>query len=466
MNAPVMNAGAQIEPGSFRDPGGRVFEADQRILRAVMPSAAPAFEQAEDSGVLRRLSDAGKLVDYTQVARDTLPDVAATHVLEHPRVPFISYPYEWSFALHKAAALFHLDLHLDLLKSGFTLSDATAYNVQFDGSRPVFIDHLSIRPYRDGEIWEGHRQFCMQFLNPLLMWSALDVQPNHWFRGNLEGIAPEDLAKLLPLRKKLSWTVLTHVVAQAAMQNRSVKKSEGSASYRETRLPKHAFEGMLDGLRRAIAGLRIPSHATVWGDYAGRNSYQSDEALAKAAFVAEMTASVQPDLLFDIGCNSGDYSKVALESGAKRVVGFDFDHAALEIAYDRAQQEGLAFLPLWLDAANPSPSQGWAQGERKGLGDRANADALVALAFIHHIAIGRNVPLDMATDWLVSLAPKGVIEFPHKSDPMVQNLLSQRTDIFPGYGNDQFAALLRAKARIVKQIDVLPTRTLYWYDRT
>lgn len=460
-----MSALARIEPGSFRDPGGRVYLRDERILRAVMPSAAPAFELAEQAGVLRRLSDAGKLVDYTQVAHDTLPEVAAAHVLEHPRVPFISYPYEWSFALHKAAALFHLDLHLDLLKSGFTLSDATAYNVQFDGTRPVFIDHLSIRPYNEGEIWEGHRQFCMQFLNPLLMWSALDVQPNHWFRGNLEGIAPEDLAKLLPMRKKLSWTVMTHVVAQAAMQNRSVKKAEGSAQYRETRLPKHAMIGMLDGLRRAIAGLRIPSHATVWGDYAGRNSYQTDEARAKAAFVGEMTAAVKPDLLFDIGCNSGDYSKVALESGAKRVVGFDFDHAALELAYDRARQENLAFLPLWLDAANPSPSQGWAQDERKGFGDRASADALVALAFIHHIAIGRNVPLDMATDWLVSLAPKGVIEFPHKSDPMVQTLLSQRADIFPDYGNEQFAALLSQRARIVKQVDVLPTRTLYWFER-
>ena len=461
-----MSALARIEPGSFRDPGGRVYLREDRILRAVMPSAAPAFELAEQAGVLRRLSDAGKLVDYTRVAQDTLPEVAAAHVLEHPRVPFISYPYEWSFALHKAAALFHLDLHLDLLKSGFTLSDATAYNVQFDGTRPVFIDHLSIRPYNEGEIWEGHRQFCMQFLNPLLMWSALDVQPNHWFRGNLEGVAPEDLSKLLPLRKKLSWTVLTHVVAQAAMQNRSVRKAEGSAQYRATRLPRHAMTGMLEGLRRAIVGLKIPSHATVWGDYAGRNSYQSDEARAKAAFVGQMTASVQPGLLFDIGCNSGDYSKVALENGARRVVGFDFDHAALELAYDRARQEDLAFLPLWLDAANPSPAQGWAQGERKGFADRAGADALVALAFIHHIAIGRNVPLDMATDWLVSLAPRGVIEFPHKADPMVQTLLSQRTDIFPDYGNEQFAALLGNRARIVRQVDVLPTRTLYWYDRT
>jgi ribosomal protein L11 methylase PrmA len=196
-----------------------------------------------------------------------------------------------------------------------------------------------------------------------------------------------------------------------------------------------------------------------------RNSYQSDDARAKAAFVAEMTAAVQPDVLFDLGCNSGDYSKVALENGARRVVGFDFDHAALELAYDRAKKEDLAFLPLWLDAANPSPSQGWAQGERKGFADRAGADAIVALAFIHHIAIGRNVPLDMATHWLVSLAPKGVIEFPHKADPMVQTLLAQRTDIFPDYENDRFAALLGERARIVKRVDVLPTRTLYWYER-
>ncbi|MXO93530.1 methyltransferase domain-containing protein [Erythrobacter arachoides] len=430
-----------------------------------MPSAAPAFEKAESEGILRRLSDAGKLVDYSAVSNDVLPDVAAAHILEHPRVPFVSYPYEWSFSLHKAAALFHLDFHLDLLEAGFTLSDATAYNVQFDGTRPFFIDHLSIRPYQDGEIWAGHRQFCMQFLNPLLMWSALETQPNHWFRGNLEGIAPEDLSRLLPMRKKLGWTVMTHVVAQAAMQNRSVKAAQGSAKYRQTRLPLHAMKGMLDGLRRAIAGLNVPSHATVWGDYAGRNSYQSEEARAKAAFVAEMTSASKPDLLFDIGCNSGDYSKVALESGAGRVVGFDFDHAALELAYDRARQEELAFLPLWLDAANPSPAQGWGQAERKGFGERASADALVALAFIHHIAIGRNVPLDMATDWLTALAPTGVIEFPHKSDPMVQTLLSQRDDIFPVYDNAHFASLLSQRARIVKQVEVLPTRTLYWYER-
>lgn len=459
-----MIAEPSIEPGSFRDPGGRVFTSGDRILRAVMPTAAPAFELAEQSGVLRKLVGEDRLVDYAPA--NDIQFAEAAHVLEHPKVPFISYPYEWSFSLHKAAALFHLDLQLDLLKDGFALSDATAYNVQFDGVQPRFIDHLSVRPYSDGEIWQGHRQFCMQFLNPLLLWSKLGLQPNHWFRGNLEGIAPEDLARMLPWTKKLSWTVMTHVVAQAAMQSRSVKAGTPKAERREATLPKHAFEGMLSGLRRAIAGMKDPAHVTVWGDYAGRNSYQADDARMKVEFVGELARAVQPDLMYDIGCNSGDYSVAALENGAKKVIGFDFDHGALELAYARAVAEKRDFLPLWLDAANPSPAQGWGQAERMGLSGRAKPDAMVALAFIHHIAIGRNVPLDMATDWLVDMAPQGIIEFPHKGDPMVQTLLAQREDIFPNYENDHFAKLLGERARIVKQIDVLPTRTLYWYDRT
>lgn len=462
-----MTTAAVIEPGSFRDPGGRVYRSGETILRAVMATAADDFAQANQSGVLRRLVDQGKLVDFADVTGQApaLGIDQASVLLEHPRLPFISYPYEWSFSLHKAAALFHLDLQIALLRQGFALSDATAYNVQFDGTRPVFIDHLSVRPYVDGEIWAGHRQFCMQFLNPLLMWSLLDVSPNHWFRGSLEGIAPEDIARLLPLSKRLGWTVLTHVVAQAAMQNRSVASSTGPAKSRSARLSRSGFEGILRGLRAKIAKFEVPSHRTVWGDYAGNTSYGAPEAERKHLFVKEMVAAIRPELLYDLGCNSGDYSKSALEAGATRVIGFDFDHGALEVAYRRAQQENLAMLPVWLDASNPSPAQGWGQQERMGLAGRAKPQALLALAFIHHIAIGRNVPLEMATAWLVSLAPTGVIEFPHKADPMVQVLLSQRPDIFPDYDNENFARILSSLTRIVKSENVLPTRTLYWFER-
>jgi ribosomal protein L11 methylase PrmA len=462
----MMNAIA--DPGSFRDPAGRVFAIDGRIFRTVMPVSAPAYESARGSGILARLADREMIVGFEETDRKPLGTLAdaSTYVLEHPRIPFISYPYEWSFSLHKRAALHHLDVHLEALESGFTLSDATAYNIQFVGTRPVFIDHLSFRPYREGELWIGHRQFCMQFLNPLIVWALLGIQPNYWFRGSLEGVAPEDLAPLLSWRHNLSWTVMTHVTAQAALQRRSIKNG-ATVQPRERRLSPTAFKAILAGLRSYIARLEPKRKATVWGDYAGDNSYADGEAAQKRRFICEMTEATRPRLLLDLGCNSGDYSQAALDAGAESVIGFDFDHGALERAFQRFDAARAPVLPLWLDAANPSPSQGWAQAERKGLAERAQADAMIALAFIHHIAIGRNIPLDMALDWLIAMAPVGVIEFPPKSDPMVQKLLSQREDIFPDYEEASFVSLIEQRARIVRSEHLSEGgRLLVCYDRS
>ena len=457
------------DAGSFRDPGGRVYSAGNRIYRSVMAASAAAYEAARDQGLFRTLTSGGLLlaVDERDTSLLQAQDPAPAYLLEHPKIPFVSYPYEWCFSLLKKAALHHLDVQLAAFDNGFTLSDATAYNVQFQGTRPAFIDHLSFRPYRDGEVWLGHRQFCMQFLNPLILWSRLGIAPNHWYRGSLEGIAPEDLAPLLSWRDNLSFTILAHVTAQARLQRRSMEKGVAAGRHREARLPAPSFRNMLLGLRSFVEGCHAPNSRTIWDDYASNNSYGGSEAAAKHAFVGRMVSAVRPDMLLDLGCNSGDYSLTALNSGAGQVVGFDFDFGALEYAVARADKGGLNFLPLWLDAANPSPSQGWAQAERKGLKERAQADALVALAFIHHIAIGRNVPLEMVVDWLIDMAPVGVIEFPPKSDPMVRCLLSQRDDIFPDYDEAHFRAAVERRARIVEAEHLSENgRLLVWYDRS
>ncbi len=456
------------DAGSFRDPGGRVLTFDNRILRAVLPPHADAYTQARDSTLIDRLARRGWLLDSAEVNATGIAGLPAetVHLLEHPKLPFISYPYEWSFSLHRAAALLQLDVMIEALASGFQLSDATAYNVQFQGTQPVFIDHLSLVPYQDGQLWQAHRQFCMQFLNPLIMWTRLGLQPNAWFRGSLEGIAPEDLAPLLKLRHKASWTVFSHVVMQAWLHRKSLGSSASASANAQGRLSKTALTAMLTGLRDFIAHMALPQQDSVWGNYAHDNSYDSDDARQKRAFVSDMVRATQPGLLFDFGCNSGDYSEVALEAGAQRVVGFDYDHNALEAAYRRFSAQGRWMLPLWLDAANPSPAQGWAQQERKGLNDRAQGDALIALAFIHHIAIGRNVPLDMVIDWLIGMAPAGVIEFPTKADAMVRRLLANRTDIFPDYDEAHFCALVGQRARIVKTEHLLGgDRLLLWFDR-
>ncbi|HLT19148.1 MAG TPA: hypothetical protein VKZ96_06815, partial [Thermomicrobiales bacterium] len=348
-------------------------------------------------------------------------------------------------------------------------SDASAYNVQFRGARPVFIDVLSLRRYREGEYWIGHRQFCDQFLNPLLLRALLGVPHNAWYRGSLEGVSATDLARLLPLRRKLSWKVLSHVVLQARLDQRALLQPEKSIEkVRQGRLSKTAFCGLLTQLRNWIARLQpADTGPTTWGDYARTHGYASDEEAAKRRFVAEFVEGAKPRLVFDLGCNAGDYSVVALEAGARDVIGFDFDQRVLETAFARASSQDLSFLPLFLDAANPSPDQGWQQAERAGFASRARADGLLALAFEHHLAIGRNVPLPQLLSWLTSLAPAGVIEFVPKSDPTVQRMLALREDIFTDYDEAAFTSCLEQNARIVRDQTVSQHgRRLFWYDRT
>lgn len=454
------------DPGSFRDPGGQVFSHDGRIFRSVKSSGAASYAAARSAGCLDELVHRGLLLAFTEVHPGSRPVPEGTvHLLEHPRIPFVSYPYEWSFPLHKAAALLHLDVHLAALEHGLQLIDASAFNVQFLGTRPVFIDHLSFMPYTEGMIWEGHRQFCNQFLNPLIMWSRLGVPPNDWFRGSLDGIKAEDLAPLLPWRQKLSWTVATHVIGQATL-NRRAASTPRRAPPRRPFISRNAILGMLSSLRRFIEALTPPRQHTVWAGYSSKNSYSNEAATTKYRLVHEMVRASSPQLVFDIGCNSGDYSQAALDAGAAYVVGFDSDHGSLDMAYQRFEQQRLACLPLLVDLANPSPAQGWAQHERKGLSERSPAGALIALALVHHLAIGRNIPLPGVVHWLMSLAPVGIIEFPAKSDPMVQTLLATRRDVFPDYCEEAFLRAVTERGRIVKSVRLEESgRLLVWFER-
>jgi ribosomal protein L11 methylase PrmA len=472
MLEPTMPALSDLEfdPGSFRDPGGRVLDLDGRILRIITDRAAEDYRWIRDAGIMDDLVRSGRLVSTRELEpiEVGLQRSGVRHVLEHARIPFLSYPYEWAFSALKAAALLHLDLHLAMLARGATLIDSSAYNVQFVAAEPIFIDALSLRRYREGEIWAGHRQFCEQFLNPLLLQSLHGVAFNRWYRGAMEGIPTADFAALLTWRQKSSWRVLTHVVAPAQLHRavQSGRVGEQTAAKKRT-LPKASLVGLIGTLRRWIARLE-PRGATdgEWATYATTNSYKSEEASAKRRFVAEFAAACRPRQLLDLGCNTGDYAAAALEGGAASVIGLEADPATADKAFRRARAQQLKFLPLIMDAADPSPSRGWREAERRALSQRADFDGLIALAFEHHLAIGRNVPLDQLVSWIVGLAPRGVIEFVQKDDPTVQRMLALREDIFDDYSQTAFTSLLSRRARIVKQERISEAgRILFWYER-
>jgi ribosomal protein L11 methylase PrmA len=461
---------AERVAGSYRDRKGYVFAAGDRILRSVGGDAAPVQREFLASPVYSRMASRGRIVG-THIADDDPRELGldpATLLLEHERIPFISYPYEWPFAALRAAALLHLDLHLELLDHGYTLSDASAYNIQFRGPKPVFIDVLSVERYVEGTYWNGHRQFCDQFLNPLLLSAKLGIPFNALYRGRLEGIPAAELAPMLRGRHKLSPQTLLNVVLPARFESAARQGRVDARKVRARRpLPRSSLQGMLRGLRRWIDGLGLPSRQTDWTSYATDNTYGDAERSAKRDFVARAVAATSPPTVLDLGCNTGDYSVVALESGAESVIGAEADPATAHLAFRRAQEEKLRFLPVVQDAANPSPAQGWREAERPSFTDRVGADFLLALAVVHHLAIGRNIPLDEAVRWMVGLAPRGVIEFVQKGDPTVRKMLSLREDIFTDYTEDAFRNHLSAHARIVEEWKVSEEgRLLFRYERT
>lgn len=450
------------DPASLRDPAGFVFHDDGRVRRAVTEFGLPHFRAVRATGLIDRLITGGRLLAEQEVgtAVQGRPDVRL--VLEHPRVPFISYPYEWPFRALQAAALLHLDIQIDALDAGAMLTDASAYNVQFLGPRPVFIDHLAFRPYRPGELWAAHRQFCEQFLHPLLLQSLLGVEFQPWYRGRIDGIPGADLVRLLRLRHKLRWNVLANVVAPARLQRLG---SRPGAERRIARavMPREGLRGMFSSLRRWIARLSPRGvEATTWAAY--DQAVPESESREIAGFVEDFVRHASPALVWDLGCNTGRYAEVALRAGARHAIGLDSDAGALERAFQRARDERLELLPLLVDLVNPSPGQGWRGQERAALLDRGRADAVLAIAVVHHLAIARNIPLEEIVELLTSTARQGVIGFVPHTDERARALFHGREDIFRDYTLEVFLSHLQRRARIVRQQRLQGTeRTLIWY---
>jgi len=453
------------DAASFRDPAGFVFRDGPHIRRAVTEYGLPHFRAVRVTGLVDRLIAGERLWPEREIAERLEGHPEVRLVLEHPTLPFVSYPYEWPFRALQAAALLHLDVQIEALDAGVMLTDASAYNVQFVGARPVFIDHLAFRPYRDGELWAGHRQFCEQFLHPLLLQGLMGIEFQPWYRGRVDGIPGADVVRLLPWRHKRRWNVLTNVIAPARLQ-RFAGRPGAERRVARARLPKDGLRGMFTSLRRWIATLEPRGvDRTPWAGYDA--TVPEAESRAIAGLVDEMVRRVSPRLMWDLGCNTGRYAEAALHAGAEYVVGIDSDAGALEAAFNRARDRRLALLPLHVDLVNPSPGQGWRGEERQPLPDRGRPDALLALSVVHHIAIARNVPLPEVVSLLTTLAPEGVVGFVPPTDSRARALFRGREEIFRGYTLENFLGLLRQHARVAKQQPVPDSeRMLVWFSRS
>jgi hypothetical protein len=429
----------QAVEGSFRDPSGFVYTREHTLYRQVNASFGKHFEAFLASGLYDELTREGLLVPHDQVGLELAATPDAHAVLRPERIPFISYPYEWSFGQLQDAASLTLDIQERALRKGFSLRDSSAYNVQFQGGRPVFIDTLSFEPLEEGKPWAAYKQFCEHFLLPLSLMSSRDVRFGTLLRSYVDGIPLDFGSRLLPRRSWASMSTVIHLHLHAWAQGRYAGAAVSSAAKGKT-MSRNALLTLVQNLKSAVRRLSWNPAGTEWAEYTSDNNYSDRANRCKRALVVEHLRGAGARMVWDLGANTGEYSRAAREV-ASQVISFDIDPAAVERNYRRVRTEAqTGILPLLLDLTNPSPAQGWAGRERLSLADRGPADALLALALIHHLAIGHNLPLDRIAGYLSRLGRLLVIEFVPKSDSQVKRLLLSRPDIFPGYTKEGFEA--------------------------
>ena len=455
-------AAPALEPGSFRDWDSRVFYEDARVLRALSEDGLADWVALSESKLFEQAVAEGKLVATSRIDDASIAGAAA--VLEHERIPFVSYPYEWTFAMLRDAALLQLELLRRGLEEDLILKDSSSYNVQWRGARPVFIDVGSFERLRQGEPWAGYRQFCMLFLNPLLLQAYKGVDFRPWLRGSLEGITPVEARRLVSFRDLFRRGVMTNVALHARLERRhDDSERDVKSELKRAGFKKELIAANVRRLEKLVRALEWEPGSTAWSDYSATTSYDEVDAARKEEFVREVVHTRAWNLVWDIGCNEGRHSRIAAEN-ARYVVALDGDPAVVDRLYRSLAVEGeTTILPLVADVTDPSPALGWQGLERKTLEARGRPELTLCLALLHHVAIGGNVPVPEFLSWLAGLGTALVIEFPTRDDPRVATLLKRKkAGAHPDYDREPFERALAERFEIERTEELAGgTRVLY-----
>lgn len=462
-----------FNPSSFRDPSGSLRLHEGRVLRVVRPEAA-----AELDRILALPVVAGLMAEQRLVATVRLEPAAAAAlgaegaVYEHERIPFVSYPAEWSPAMLADAADFTLGLALELLAHGLMLKDATPANVLFKDSRPVFVDLPSIVPRSAGDfVWLARHQFETCFLLPLIA-SVEAGLPLRWsLQDPAAGIGHEQVARLLGTRRWLKPSLLTSVTLPAALTGRGVGADRAVREHRSSDDAKarfvlaHGFEQLRRKVRRLAE--RIRSGSSRWQGYtADRPHYGEPDLERKRAFVTAALGEARPRWVLDVGANTGEFSEIA--ALGSHVVALDIDEVSAGRIFARARERSSSILPLVLDVARPTPGAGWRNRETLSFLERAlgRFDTVLMLAVVHHVRIGAGVPLaaivDLAADAADDDGGHWIVEFVPMSDPMFARLARGREAIYADWSQEGFERAMSRRFDVLRSQALDNGRVLYF----
>jgi SAM-dependent methyltransferase len=385
---------------------------------------------------------------------------------------FPSYPWEWSPSEWRAAAELTMHLCGEAVPAGYLLKDATPLNVLFDGPRAIFVDVLSFDPREPADpIWLAQGQFVRTFLLPLLAHRYLGwpLATSQIYR---DGYEPSQLADALGPLRRLHPKLLWPVTLPAWLDRRHSKTPQPQRSARSLQHgPEFASEMLLRTLRRLeqkIESILPIAKQSQWSQYANTAShYSAADHAKKKEFVRQVLQDIRPANVLDIGANTGTYSMLAAEFGA-RVVALDTDLAAIDQLWKYALDGSRNVLPLLVNIARPSPALGWENSESISFLDRAEQrfELVMMLAVIHHLLLMDQSPLEQIAALAARLTRRHLlIEWVPQSDPMFQALVRGRDALYRGLTLDRMQAVFASTFSVASRCDLANGRTLLLMEK-
>ncbi len=450
-------------PSSYRDPSGYIFIQNNTLYRQVSNVFREHFDFFISSGCYQKLVQKGLLIRHETVDENLTGDKEWYTTLKPEPVDFISYPYEWSFDMLKDAALLTLNLVKEALASGMIVKDATPYNIQWHNGQLIFIDSLSFEKYDESKPWIAYRQFCESFLSPLLLAHHAGRPLQEMMLAYSEGIPLTITQSLLPWRTKFSIHTYLHIHLHAKYSVKQTSQQTGKKSS----FSRQKLLNLLASLEKLITPLKLPESKSTWSDYYDEASQRPDYLQNKQLIIQQWLEKIKPiSTAADLGANTGEFSTLTAANNIKTVAA-DFDALCINALYNKIKKSGEKnILPLILDLSKPSPAIGVNNEERDSFINRTNVDLILALALIHHLAIGKNIPMDKIARFFHRMCQYLIIEFVPKEDEKVQFMLQQREDIFPYYTEPVFVSVFANYFSVVeKQAISGTTRTLYLMKR-
>ena len=457
-----MTSNFSKENSSFRDPSGFLFYENGILFRQINKSYEKHYLKLMSSGLYDELISKNLMISHEDVDM-SVKSLDGFKIIKPEKIQFISYPYEWSFSQFRDAAILTLEIQKIALKHNMILKDASSYNIQFKNNHPIFIDSLSFEEYVEGQTWNAYGQFCRHFVAPIALMSNKDIRLQQLLRIHIDGI-PLDLAsKLLPIKTLAMFSLISHI----HFHSKSEKKySSKKIKVKKINMKRRSFEGLIESLLSGIKKSKLKLEDTEWGDYYDDTNYTNESFNKKQKIVKEFLNLSNPDVVWDLGSNTGIFSRIASET-CSTVISFDIDPLAIEKNYIYLKNKNVKnILPLLMDLANPSGNIGWDNNERMSLINRGPTDMILALALIHHLVITNNIPLDRLVNFFQKLTRYLIIEFIPKEDSQISRLLVSREDIFKNYDKQNFENEFSKKFNIIKTVNIKNTlRTLYLMEK-